>query len=138
MADIEGMRGREIDYIPDRLIAEPVVFRGLTDSEVVGIMVIGIVFWTPVSIVILLPFGYGLFGIALGIGLAILTLLVAGKKLTDMKRKQPDGLHMVFIKKWLQRKGFGKQVFIDESKHWDIRRSYEVKKPKKEHEEDEY
>ena len=32
-----GMNGREIEFIPDRLIEEPVVYRGLTDTEVVTI-----------------------------------------------------------------------------------------------------
>lgn len=126
MPDIEGMKGREINYIPDRLIADPVVFRGMTDTEVVAIVVIGIIFWVPVSILFLLPFGYGLFGVGVGVGMAILTLLFAGKRLTNLKRKQPDGLHVVFFKKWLQKKGFGSYGFIDKSKKWDVRRSKQV------------
>ncbi|MEJ2622831.1 MAG: DUF3487 family protein, partial [Candidatus Thiodiazotropha sp.] len=43
------MNGREIEFIPDRLIEEPVVFRGLTDTEVVMIIMIAIIFWIPVS-----------------------------------------------------------------------------------------
>ncbi len=39
-----GMNGREIEFIPDRLIEEPVVFRGLTDTEVVMIIVAAIIF----------------------------------------------------------------------------------------------
>ena len=128
MAEIEGMQGREIQYIPDRLIAEPVVFRGMTDTEVVGMMILGIVVWTPIAILILLPFGYGLFGVALGVGLAIGQLLVAGKYLTRLKRKQPDGLHVVHFKKMLQRKGLARFGFIDESISWDIRRSEPVKR----------
>ena len=126
MPDIEGMKGREINYIPDRLIADPVVFRGMTDTEVVTIVVIGIIFWIPVSIILLLPFGYGLFGVAVGVGMAILTLLFAGKRLTNLKRKQPDGLHVVFFKRWLQKKGFGSYGFIDQSQKWDVRRSKPV------------
>lgn len=128
MAEIEGMRGREIDYIPDRLISDPVVFRGMTDTEVVTIMVIGIIVWTPISILILLPFGYGLFGVALGVGLAILSLIGAGTRLTTLKRKQPDGLHVVHFKRLLQRKGFVRFGYIDESKSWDIRRSKPVER----------
>ena len=52
-----GMKGREIDFIPDRLIEEPVVFRGLTDTEVVVLIIAGLVFWIPVSVLLLLPFG---------------------------------------------------------------------------------
>lgn len=128
MAEIEGMRGREIDYIPDRLIADPVVFRGMTDTEVVTLMVIGLIIWTPIAILLLLPFGYGLFGVALGVALAIGQLIVAGKYLTRLKRKQPDGLHVVHFKKLIQRKGFARYGFIDESMSWDIRRSAPVER----------
>lgn len=54
-----GMKGREIDFIPDRLIEEPVVFRGLTDTEVVVLISVGLVFWIPVSVLVLLPFEIG-------------------------------------------------------------------------------
>lgn len=124
-----GMNGREIDFIPDRLIEEPVVFRGLTDSEVVMIMGIGIVFWIPVSIILLLPFGWGLFGIGVGLGMAILSLLLAGKHLQELKRRMPDGLHIVYLKKLLQKKvpfiNFG---YIETSQSWDVRRDRPVKK----------
>ena len=64
-----GMKGREIDFIPDRLIEEPVVFRGLTDTEVVVLIIVGLVFWIPVSVLLLLPFGWGLFGVGIGVGM---------------------------------------------------------------------
>lgn len=126
MTETEGMKGREILYIPDRLIADPVVFRGMTDSEIVGLMTVGTLFWTPISILILLPFGYGLFGVAIGVGLAIGTLLLASKVLIRLKRKQPDGLHVVHFKKLLQRKGLKHYGYIDQSQCWDIRRSKTV------------
>lgn len=78
---------REIDFIPDRLIEEPVVFRGMTDSELISIMVGATVFWVPVSVIMLFPFGKALWGLAIGFGLALLTLLQAGKRLQIMKRK---------------------------------------------------
>jgi len=126
MAETEGMKGREILYIPDRLIADPVVFRGMTDSEIVGLMMVGTLFWTPISILILLPFGYGLFGVAIGVDIDIGTLLLASKVLIRLKRKQPDGLHVVHFKKMLQRKGLKHYGYIDQSQCWDIRRSKPV------------
>lgn len=128
MADLEGMRNGEIDYIPDRLIADPVVFRGMTDSEVVFIVVTSLVFWIPVSVLLLMPFGVAIFGVAVGSGLTIGTLILAGKQLTRIKRKQPDGLHIVFFKRLLQRKGLARFGFIDESQSWDIRRSKPVER----------
>ena len=128
MVEIDGINGREITYIPDRLIADPVVFRGMTDAEVVTLMVVGLVVWTPISVLILMPLGYALFGVALGVGLAIGSLLFSGSYLIRLKRKQPDGLHIVYFKKLLQRHGLKRFGFIDESISWDIRRSTPVKR----------
>ena len=124
-----GMKGREIDFIPDRLIEEPVVFRGLTDTEVVLLITVGAAFWIPVSVLALLPFGFAMFGVAVGMGLAIGTLLLTGKYLQNLKRRMPDGLHMVYIKKLLQSKvSFINFGYIEESQSWDIKRTKVVTK----------
>lgn len=122
-----GMVGREIEFIPDRLIEEPVVFRGLTDSEVVTIIFAGIAFWIPVCVILLLPFGLALFGVGLGFGMAIMTLLFAGKFLQGLKRRMPDGLHIVYLRKQLQKKiSFINFGYIETSQSWDIRRERPV------------
>ena len=124
-----GMKGREIEFIPDRLIEEPVVFRGLTDSEVIFLISVGLVFWIPVTVILLLPFGLALFGVGGGMGLAIGTLLLAGKYLTNLKRRMPDGLHLVYLKKLLQSKvSFINYGYIETSQSWDIKRSKAVSK----------
>lgn len=123
-----GMKGREIDFIPDRLIEEPVVFRGMTDTEVVTLMGVSLVIWIPICVLLLIPFDGALFGTGFGFGLAILSLLVIGTKLQHLKRRMPDGLHLVYIKKTLQQKtpiNFG---YIITSGHWDIRRDRVVRK----------
>lgn len=124
-----GMNGREIEFIPDRLIDEPVVFRGLTDSEVVFIIFSALIFWIPTSIIVLIPFGYGLWGVALGSGLSIATLVLIGNYLKKLKRRMPDGLHIVYLKKMAQQKiSFISFGYIDTSQSWDIRRENPVKK----------
>jgi len=124
-----GMNEREIEFIPDRLIEEPVVFRGLTDSEVLGVMGIGLVFWIPVSVLLMMPFGLGLFGVGIGVGMAMGSLLVAGSYLQGLKRRMPDGLHLVYLKKILQQKSsMFNYGYIEETKSWDIRRETSVVK----------
>lgn len=126
-----GMKGREIDFIPDRLIEEPVVFRGMTDTEVVVLIIAGLVFWIPVSVLLLLPFGWGLFGVGIGVGMAIASLLLIGRYLTGLKRRRPDGLHIVYLKKIAQRKiSFINFDYIETSQAWDIRRERTVVKVK--------
>ena len=124
-----GMKGREIEFIPDRLIEEPVVFRGMTDTEVVIIILGAIVFWVPVTAILLSPFGMALFGVGGGFGLAIVTLVVAGKYLQSIKRRMPDGLHIVYLKKVIQKKvSFINFGYIEQSMRWDIRRDKVVTK----------
>lgn len=124
-----GMKGREIDFIPDRLIEEPVVFRGLTDTEVVVIILVAIVFWIPLTVLLLMPFGWALFGVGIGFGMAIGTLLVVGKYLQGIKRRMPDGLHLVYLKKQAQKKySFINFGYIETSQSWDIRRDQPVQK----------
>lgn len=124
-----GMNGREIEFIPDRLIEEPVVFRGLTDTEVVMIIVAAIIFWIPVWVLLLIPFDWALFGVGIGFGMAIGTLLVVGKYLQGLKRRMPDGLHVVYLKKQAQKKySFFNFGYIETSQSWDIRRDQPVKK----------
>lgn len=122
-----GMKGREIDFIPDRLIEEPVVFRGLTDTEVVFLIATGVAFWIPVCTLLLSLLGHAVFGIALGLGMAIGTLLLIGNKLQNLKRRMPDGLHMVYLKKILQSKvSFINYGYIETSQSWDIKRNRKV------------
>ena len=122
-----GTKGREIEFIPDRLIEEPVIFRGLTDTEVVVIILAAIVFWIPLCVILLLPFGLALFGVGVGFGMAIGSLLFVGASLQRLKRRMPDGLHLVYLKKQLQKKctffNFG---YIETSQSWDIRRDQPV------------
>lgn len=135
--DQPGMKGREIEFIPDRLIAEPVVFRGLTDTEVVSIILAAIGFWVPLMAVILGLFGFALFGVGTGFGMALLTLLIIGKKFQIMKRRMPDGLHIVYLKKLAQKKlGFVNFGYIETSQVWDIRRDKAVHKTEPENPKD--
>ncbi len=125
----EGMNKREIEFIPDRLIEEPVVFRGLNDTEVVAIIIGSIIFWIPVSVLALLPFGFALFGVAVGSGLAILTLVLVGNYFKVLKRRMPDGLHIVYLKKKAQQKiSFVNFGYIETTQSWDITRDVPVKK----------
>jgi conjugative transfer region protein (TIGR03750 family) len=125
----EGMNGREIEFIPDRLIEEPVVFRGLNDTEIVYIAVGGVLFWIPLCVLLLLPFGGALFGVGIGFALTILTLVLAGNYLQNLKRRMPDGLHLVYLKKLAQKKfSFINFGYIEETQVWDIRREKPVEK----------
>lgn len=129
MNQVPGIKGREIEFIPDRLIDEPVVFRGLTDSEVVFIILGAIIFWIPVTALFLGLFGYALFGVGAGFAMAIGTLVLVGNYFKKLKRRMPDGLHIVYLKKLAQKRfSFVNFGYIETSQSWDIRREKDVKK----------
>lgn len=129
MSKLEGMTDEgEITFTPDNLIQEPIVFLGLTDTEVVALSVSSILFWVPLSVLLLLPFGFALFGIGVGFALALGTVYIASLKLKTLKKKLPDGLHMIVIQKWLQERTPLNYGYIKEDGYWSIRRHATVKK----------
>ena len=101
----------------------------MSDTEVVYLFGGAAAFWTPISLFLMSLIGMTMFGIAMGFGLALLTLVVLSSQLTNLKRKLPDGLHVIWLKKQAQTRyklfNFG---YIDRSGAWDIRRTYKVKK----------
>lgn len=121
-----------ITFTPDRLIEEPVVFLGFTDSEVVKGGLISGAISIPFAVLILLPFGYALLGVGLGMGLAVLMMFLLGKKLAVLKRKYPDGLHEVYIKQKLQAKTPMNFQYIDYEGTWSIRRFKPINRIEKE------
>jgi len=125
---MEGKEGKEITFIPDRLIEEPVVFRGMTDTELVYVILGGLVIWIPVCILLMLPFGYGLFGVGVGFAMAIVTVVMAGRYLTRLKRRMPEGQHIVYLKRLLQEKGIKDYGFILSTQYWDVTRTNQVKR----------
>ena len=135
MADLEGMKNGEVEYIPDRLIADPKVFLNLTDSELTFLAGVSIAFWVPLSCLILYPFSLTLFGLAMGMALSIVTIWLASKYLTKLKIRQPDGLHVVYFKKMLQEKGLASYGYTTESQVWGTRRSKKIERVNYEKEE---
>lgn len=117
-----------ITFTPDRLIQEPVVFLGMTDSEVIGITLFSVVICLPLSVLLLLPVGMGLLGVCLGFGLSLVCIYVAGKQLTVIKRQYPDGLHRVYIQQYLQAHTPLHYKYVDYDGQWSIRRLYHVDK----------
>ena len=126
MADLRGEQQGEVTFIPDRLIADPVVFRGMSDVEILSVAGVSLLLWTPLSIAVLSLFDKGIFGLALGAALTLATVWIVGGRLQRMKQKYPDGLHLIHIKKWLQHKGIMSFGYTTQSQVWDTRRSHRV------------
>mgnify|MGYP000421606308 CR=1 FL=1 len=128
MADLRGEKDGEVSFIPDRLIADPVVFRGMSDVEILSVSGLSLIVWTPLSIAVLSVFDKGIFGLAVGAALTLATVWIVGGRLQRMKQKYPDGLHLIHIKKWLQNKGLMSFGYTTHSQVWDTRRSHRVER----------
>ena len=113
---------RDIEFIPDRLNEEPVVFLSMTNSEIKLSLMIFFALWTPICLVVGFIVGKALLSLACVAGMVFLSMWLAGKRLRKIKRGKPKQYHMLALSAWLQDRGLSKQVLIRESRTWDIQR----------------
>jgi conjugative transfer region protein (TIGR03750 family) len=113
---------RDIEFIPDRLNEEPVVFLSMTNSEIKFSLMIFFIIWTPVCLVVGLIIGKTLLSLACVAGMVFLSMWLAGKRLRTVKRGKPKQYHMLALGAWLQDHGLAKQGLIRQSRTWDIQR----------------
>lgn len=116
------IESREIEFIPDRLNEEPVVFLSMTNSEIKFSALVFFALWSPIAIAIGLQVGKLLVSLALAPALVFVSMWLAGKRLRVVKRGKPKQHHMLALRAWLQDHGFIKEVFIRQSRVWDIKR----------------
>lgn len=110
----------EIDFIPDRLNQEPIIFIGMTNSELKLAAVLSVVVCVPISTVLGFFLGAGLVGFSIGIALAFGLMFLVGRRLRGLKRGRPEGYHIDAIHAWLEDKGLRPKSMIRESRVWDI------------------
>lgn len=112
-----------IDFLPDRLNREPVVFRGMTASELfislAAGFLLGLTGGIPPALLLgvwaLIPTG--------GLAGAALAILVGGRYLARLKRGRPDTWLYCSADAWLARQGFGDPRLVQSNAVWSTRRS---------------
>ncbi len=109
-----------IEFLPDRLNADPVVFRGMTNREVLWLAGTGLAIWLPVCFLVAWLAGYAIFGLAGGLLLMIGQVWVASLYLMRAKRGKPEGYHLETILIALQKRGLGNCGATLYSGPWDI------------------
>lgn len=115
-----------IEFLPDRLNREPVVFRGMTTSELfialggglVAGMIGGIFPAVLLGIWALIPTG--------ALAGAAIAIMIGGKWLARLKRGRPDTWLYRAMGARFARHGFGDPKLVQESAVWVIRRSDRV------------
>ena len=113
---------RDIEFIPDRLNEEPVVFLAMTNSEIKLSLLLFFAFWTPTCLVIGLLIGKTLLSLACVAGMVFVSMWLAGKRLKVIKRGKPKQYHMLALRAWLQDRGLAQYTYIRDSQTWDIHR----------------
>lgn len=119
-----------IEFLPDRLNADPVVFRGMTNREVLFLAGSGLAIWMPISFLIAWLVGFPVFGLAGGLVLMIAQIWFASLYLMRAKRGKPEGYHLEAILIALQKFGVANCGATLYSGPWDIVRSTLASKSK--------
>lgn len=113
-----------IQFMPDRLNAEPVVFRGFTTPEL-GLTAL---FSTLAGIVISLPFLFFSWVMipTIALILPLLVIVFGGKVLARIKRGKPENYLYRCLEAALVQWGLGNPRLILVSRRWSLRRSRAV------------
>lgn len=112
-----------IEFLPDRLNREPVIFRGMTTTELFialgGGLLTGLVCGVFPAVLLgiwaLIPTG--------SLAGAAIAILAGGKWLARLRRGRPDTWLYRSLGAWFARRGFGDPKLIQQSTVWVIRRS---------------
>ena|ERR1022692_2032851 len=115
-------RGQSIDFLPDRLNREPVIYKGLTNSELFSLVKIGALVWFPLSLFLFWLFGKTILGLGAGMALTFGTVVIGALYLQKKKRGKPDGWYDRHLKIQFQDRGLTSYGFTRYTGRWDIRR----------------
>lgn len=113
-----------ISWVPKRLNAAPVVFRGMTGKEVAMLTMAGLGVFTPVGIVAALIMGAIAMAPTVAFLGAGLTLVFGGTIMRRLRRGRPTSLLYRQLQFYLAQKGFNSaEKLITRTTCYSIRRS---------------
>ncbi|MBD2812763.1 TIGR03750 family conjugal transfer protein [Xenorhabdus sp. Vera] len=111
-----------IPFLPDRLNAEPVVFRGFTTPEMGLAALLGLVFGLMVSLPFIPLAGW----VMIPTGMLFMPLLLmsfGGRWLAQLKRGKPENYLWLKLEEKKRRMGIGDPALIIAAQGWSLRRS---------------
>ena len=116
------------EILADRLNSEPVILRGLSNTELMLVIKFAVLVWIPLCLLVAFLFGNFAMGLGVAMVLVLLTVLFAGTVLQKVKRGRPRNyyqhkmkffLNSLFAKKAYDRK----DDIIKKDGHWSLGRS---------------
>lgn len=120
---------KTIEFLPDRLNTETVVFRGFTTPELGYAAVIGAVAGLILSLIMMLIMGIGWPIIPTCTLITPLILIfIGGRFLVRFKRNKPNFYLYIRLQKLLSHIGIGNQFLVRHDRSWSLRRSKSVRK----------
>lgn len=107
----------------ERINHEPIVFRGLSSSELRIAIIATLLFWIPLSLAVGFVSGYPTVGFGvIGIG-SLLTIMFLGSVFQQVKRGRPDGYYQQMTTLMLVHLRLKSNPFVKYSGGWSIGRS---------------
>lgn len=117
------MASEDIAFLPDRINGEPIVFRGLTSTELGALAGLAVAVWLPLSLALCGALGFFMMGFGVAGLLTVGTVWVASSWIGAIKRGKPNGYHLLRLRLLLDDLKLRSSGFIRYSGPWDIRRS---------------
>lgn len=111
-----------IRFLPDRLNANPVVFRGFTTSELGLAMLAGVIAGFALSLPLMLFFGW-LIVPSVTLLFPLLVVGFGGRWLSAKKRGKPENYLWQLLALRLRQFGLGDPRIITVSQRWSLRRN---------------
>ena len=109
--------------LPERLNAEPPIFRGCGSSELLMLVTINVALWLPLSILVAWLMGALTMALGLAAVATVLGVMAGAGVLSRLKRNRPDGYYQQRFRCWLHDRRLVRSPFIRRSGHWDLGRS---------------
>ena len=110
------------ELLPNRLNAEPAIFRGCSLTELMSLVLISGITWVPLSIVSCGLLGYMMMGVGMGLLAVMASVVIGGTLLQRLKRGKPIGFYQLRLRLWLDDIGICRVPVIREGRVWSVGR----------------
>ena len=110
------------DLLPNRLNAEPSIFRGCSLSELMLLAASGAIIWIPFWVIMCSLLGIVMMGVGAGVISIIVWVFFGSTYLQKVKRGRPVGYYQLQLRLLSEELGIRKSGVIRQSRIWDIGR----------------
>jgi len=111
------------ELLPLRLNAEPPIFRGCSLSELMLLVMIGVITLIPCALIICGLLGYLMMGVGLGLLSVIGWVVIGATVLQKLKRGRPQGFYQLRLRLWLEDLHLWHSPFIRKGQVWSVART---------------